>query len=81
MGGDRRSRRPEHRAVVAESLARQPDLTLQEMRNALAGHGFTIGIASLWRFLKAQNITFKKESPCRRTGSARPSRNFRRKMT
>jgi transposase len=60
MGGDRRSRLPEHRGVVAELLARQPDLTLQEMRSALAGQGITVGIASLWRFLKAQNITLKK---------------------
>ena len=54
MGGDRRSRLPEHRAVVAELVARQPDLTLQEIRGALAGRGISVGIASLWRFLKAQ---------------------------
>jgi transposase len=60
MGGDRRSRLPEHRAVVVELVARQPDLTLQEIRGALAGRGISIGIASLWRFLRAQNITLKK---------------------
>ena len=46
--------------MVAELLARQPDLTLQEIRSALAGQGINVGIASLWRFLKAQNITLKK---------------------
>jgi transposase len=68
MGGDRRSRLPEHRTVVVELLARQPDLTLREIRGTLAGHGISVGITSLWRFLKAQNITLKKRA------SAPPSR-------
>ena len=59
MGGDHRSRLPEHRVVV-ELVAAQPDLTLQEIRRALAGHGISIGLTSLWRFLRAQNITLKK---------------------
>src|SRR5215472_12747278 len=62
MGGDHRSRLPAHRAVVAELLARQPDLTLQEIRSALAGCGISVGLTSLWRFLKAQNITLKKRA-------------------
>ena len=36
MGGDRRSRLGEHRARVLQLVARQPDLTLQEIRGALA---------------------------------------------
>lgn len=63
MGGDRRSRLRRHRAAVVELLARQPDLTLQEIRGALkSGHGITVGLTSLWRFLKAQNITLKKRA-------------------
>jgi hypothetical protein len=62
MGGDRRSRLPEHRTRVVELVAAQPDLTLQEIRSALAGHGISIGLTSLWRFLRAQNITLKKKS-------------------
>jgi transposase len=60
MGGDHRSRSPEHQVVIVELLARQPDLTLQEIRGALAGDGISVGLASLWRFLKAQNITLKE---------------------
>ena len=61
MGGDRRSRLTVHRGTVVELLARQPDLTLQEIRSALAAsHGITVGLTSLWRFLKRQNITLKK---------------------
>ena len=37
MGGDRRSRLGEHRARVLQLVARQPDLTLQEIRSARAG--------------------------------------------
>jgi len=63
MGGDHRSRLGEHRAAVLELVARQPDLTLQEIRGALAAaSGITVGLSSLWRFLKAQKITLKKRA-------------------
>ena len=62
MGGDHRSRLPAHRAAIAELLARQADLTLQEIRSALAGCGISVGLTSLWRNLKAQNITLKKRA-------------------
>jgi transposase len=63
MGGDRRSRLPEHRAAVLELVAKQPDLTLQEIRGALAAeHGIAVGLTSVWRFLKAQQITLKKRA-------------------
>ena len=63
MGGDHRSRLVEHRAAVLELLAQRPDLTLQELRGVLAvGHGITVGLTSLWRFLRAQQITLKKRA-------------------
>jgi transposase len=63
MGGDHRSCLVEHRPAVLELLAKQPDLTLQELRSALAaGHGITVGLTSLWRFLRAQQITLKKRA-------------------
>jgi transposase len=62
-GGDHRSRLVEHRAAVLELVAKQPDLTLQEIRGALAaGHGITVGLTSLWRFIRAQQITLKKRA-------------------
>ena len=61
MGGDHRSRLTEHRAAVLELIAQQPDLTLQEIRAALsARHGIAVGLTSLWRYLRAQQITLKK---------------------
>jgi transposase len=63
MGGDRRSRLPEHRAAILELVATQPDLTLHEIRGTpAAGHGIAVGLTSVWRFLKAQQITLKKRA-------------------
>ena len=52
MGGDRRCRLSEHSARVLQLVARQPDLTLQEIRNALAAScGITVGLSTVHRFL------------------------------
>src|SRR3982751_2330703 len=72
MGGDRRSRLGEHRAKVLQLVARQPDLTLQEIRSALAvSCGITVGLSTVHRFLRAHNVTLKKR-PC-----TRPSKTAR----
>jgi transposase len=72
MGGDRRSRLGEHRAKVLQLVARQPDLTLQEIRSALAAScGVTVGLSTVHRFLAGQKLTLKKR-PC-----TRPSRSGR----
>ena len=61
MGGDRRSRLSEHRARVLQLVARQPDLTLREIRSALAAScGITVGLSTVHRFLAAHNLTLKK---------------------
>jgi transposase len=72
MGGDRRSRLGEHRARVLQLVARQPDLTLQEIRDALAAScGITVGLSTVHRFLGAHNLTRKKRP------YTRPSRTVR----
>src|SRR3954463_11289231 len=71
MGGDRRSRLSEHRARVLQLIAQQPDLTLQEIRSALAALGITVGLSTVHRYLGAQTLTLKKR-PC-----TRPSRTAR----
>jgi transposase len=61
MGGDRRSRLDKHRAKVLQLVAQQPDLTLQEIRSALATScGITIGLSTVHRFMCAQKLTLKK---------------------
>lgn len=62
MGGDHRSRLKEHRAFVLELIAKQLDLTLQEIRSALAAHGVTVGLMTVWRFLAAHKLTLKKRA-------------------
>src|SRR3954454_10621355 len=64
MGGDRRSRLGEHGARVLQLIARQPDLTLREIRSALAAEcGITVGLSTVHRFLRAHDLTLKKR-PC-----------------
>ncbi len=71
MGGDRRSRLGEHRARVLQLMAQQPDLTLQEIRSALAAWGITVGLSTVHRYLSAQNLTLKKRA-CTRPSRAAP---------
>ena len=72
MGGDHRCRLSEHSAKVLQLVARQPDLTLQEIRSALAvSCGITVGLSTVHRFLRAHNVTLKKR-PC-----TRPSKTAR----
>ena len=73
MGGDRRSRLGEHRARVLQLVARQPDLTLQEIRSALAASGITVGLSAVHRFLSAHNLTLKKRAYTRPSRTARMS--------
>ena len=61
QGGDRRSGRVEaHGDVILAAVAKQPDITLAELRELLAGHGVSVGIATLWRFFARRKITLKK---------------------
>jgi transposase len=71
LGGDRRSRLRGHRAKVLQLVAQHPDLTLQEIRSALAASGITVGLSTVHRFLGAHHLTLKKR-PC-----TRPNRTAR----
>jgi transposase len=71
-GGDRRSRLGEHGARVLQLVAQQPDLTLREIRSALAAScGITVGLSTVYRFLGAHNLTLKKR-PCTRPSKTAP---------
>lgn len=70
MGGDHRSRLSDHREAVLTLLAHQPDLTLEEIRTELSTrHGVSVSLGTVWRFLKAQNLTLKKKSARSRTAA------------
>jgi transposase len=69
MGGDQRSRHIEkHGDLILSLYAATPDITLQELRAALAEHSVTVGYGGLWRFLRRRSITVKKR---RRTQPSR----------
>ena len=56
-----------HADVILSAIARQPDITLAELRELLAGHGVTVGIATLWRFFARRKITLKKSPGMQRS--------------
>lgn len=71
LGGDRRSGRTEaHAARILELVARTPDLTLAELRLALAEAGIAVGMASLWRLLDRHGFTRKKRPRTRPSRTA-----------
>ena len=63
MGGDRRCRLSEHSAKVLQLVAQQPDLTLQEIRSALAAScGITVGLSTVHRFLACPQRDAQKKT-------------------
>jgi transposase len=61
MGGDQRSQHIEAHGDLILSLYRATaDISLQELRAALAEHGVTVGYGGLWRFFRRRSITVKK---------------------
>lgn len=61
QGGDRRSRRIEaHAAFIGDLVEEAPDITLEEILEALKARGGHFGIGTLSRFFKRHRITHKK---------------------
>ena len=70
LGGDRRSGRIEAQAELALGLlAETPDITVEELRAALAARGHAFGYGTLQRFFARHRITRKKRphTPASRT--------------
>lgn len=70
LGGDRRSGRIEAQAdLVLGLLAETPDITVEELRSALAARGHAFGYGTLQRFFARRRITRKKRprTPASRT--------------
>ena len=69
--GHSRSPLEKHRQWLLDLVAAEPDLTLVEIRARLrAEKRQKAGIGSIWRFYDRHDITFKKNSARRRTGSS-----------
>ena len=69
--GHSRSPLKTHEQWLLELVARQPDLTLEEIRARLAAtHALAVGIGSVWRFYDRHGISFKRNRARRRAGSS-----------
>lgn len=70
LGGDRRSGRIDAcKELILSLLEETPDITIQEMRQALAERGRVFGFGTIQRFFKRHRITRKKRvrTPVSRT--------------
>ena len=58
-------------AWLLDLVAREPDLTLEEIRDRLfKAKKLDVAVSSVWRFYDRHDITFKKNAARRRAGSA-----------
>lgn len=61
LGGDRRSGRIDvHKDTVLSLLEATPDITIEELRHALADKGLMVGYGTVRRFFARHAITRKK---------------------
>ena len=74
LGGDRRSGRIEAQGGLIRSLlAATPDLTIEELRRALAERGHAFGYGTIQRFFRRHALTRKKRPRTRVSRTARTS--------
>jgi transposase len=60
MGGWKDYALADHERLVRALITERPDLTLEELKEALAQQGIRVGRSSVDRFLKARELTLKK---------------------
>jgi putative transposase len=70
MGGRRPWLLEPHRDWLLARQAEKPDLTLHALLEELAERGVVVACDTLWRFLKRENISFKKNFACQRASAS-----------
>lgn len=71
MGGRRPRLLVDYRDWLLSRRATKPDLTVQALLDELRQqHGVQVCLDTLWRFLKAEGLSFKKSRSRIRTGQA-----------
>jgi len=71
QGGDKHSHRIEaHAGLIFALVEAKRDITLEELRGALAARGVSAAASTLWRFFRRHRYTLKKRPGTRpsRTG-------------
>ena len=72
MGGARHDVLGAERVWLRARMAAVPDLTIRALRAELqAERGLRVSYDAVWRFLRAEGLTFKKKSAGRRAGAPR----------
>ena len=60
MGGHRRRVLEPHREFIVEAVGRTPHLTVRGLRDLLAARGIVVSRQAVWRFLRREGLSFKK---------------------
>lgn len=60
MGGRRPRLLEPHRDFVLEQVQRTPHLTLAQLQGLLACRGVSVSLDTIWRFLRREKLSFKK---------------------
>ncbi len=60
MGGYRPVLLAPHRDFIKEQVERRPHLTLKGMQAILAARGIAVSHDTVWRFLRKEGLSFKK---------------------
>ena len=72
QGRARRSKLDPHEAFLRGLIAQRDDITLEEMRTRLREeYDLPVGLGTLWSFLDARGLTYKKRQPTPRSRTAR----------
>lgn len=62
MGGYRKRILAPHRAFILERIEQVPHLTLFKLRDELAARGVRVSHDTVWQFLRAEGLRFKKNA-------------------
>lgn len=74
LGGDKRSARIEaHAPLILSLVEARGDITLAELRSALAERGVAVAVSTIWRFFDRHRITLKKRPGMRPSRAVRTS--------
>jgi transposase len=62
FGGHKKCRLEPHRSVVLDLLSTTPHLTLHRLKDLLAERGVSVSHDTVWRFLRREGLSFKKNA-------------------
>ena len=70
IGGYRQPILEPHLEFILDRIEQVPHLTLHGLKNELATKGVMVSHDTVWRFLRAQGLSFKKKPVRKRTGTS-----------